>query len=366
MNHPNQGSAPPLNQSNYNAAPSAMAVIPNRKAVNIIAMGSSRQDFFTAQLMETRPDILQNAEIWTINYMGAQIRCDRIVHVDPVHAYLGHPPVRDMCEFSLKDNIPLYTSHPHPKYPNQVIYPFDRVSAALGGITYFNTSVAYAIALAMADGFNEIGLFGCDFSYPDVHMAESGRANCEFLMGIGTQRGIRFAVAQSSTLMDMYCRQQPYGWFADPNLPPNNGGRLMTAGEVFQHVHAHRNPRKLMEYVYPIQTTAPVAAQPLVAQSGQTTGYITYGGTAGVPASAAGGGGAGSGYVIGSGGAGGAVSQVFTIGGTGSPEGTVLIPGITVVGQGGPLTNGHDTSALASKPKRVRARKQKPDQSSHP
>lgn len=257
MNHPNQGSAP-LNQSNYNAAPTALKTIPNRKAVNIIAMGSSRQDFFTAQLMETRPEILVDAEIWTINYMGAQIRCDRIVHVDPTHAYLGHPPVRDMCEFSLKDNIPLYTSHPHPKYPNQVIYPFDRVSASLGGITYFNTSVAYAIALAMADGFNEIGLFGCDFSYPDVHMAESGRANCEFLMGIGTQRGIRFAVAQSSTLMDMYCKQAPYGWFADPNLPPNNGGRLMTAAEILQHVHNHRNPRKMSDMVQVVGAPAPI------------------------------------------------------------------------------------------------------------
>ncbi len=95
-------------------------------------------------------------------------------------------------------------------------------------------------------------------------MAESGRANCEFLMGIGTQRGIRFAVAQSSTLMDMYCKQQPYGWFADPNLPPNNGGRLMSAAEVFQHVHNHRNPRKLSDYVYPVQTSAPAVVQPLV------------------------------------------------------------------------------------------------------
>lgn len=263
MNHPNQGA--PLNQTNYNASPTAINTMPNRKAVNIIAMGSSRNDFFTAQLMETRPEILQDAEIWTINYMAAQIRCDRIVHVDPVHPYLGHPPVRDMCEFALKDNIPLYTSWPHPKYPNQVVYPFDRVSAALGGITYFNTSVAYAIALAMADGFNEIGLFGCDFSYPDVHMAESGRACCEFLMGLGTQRNIRFAVAQSSTLMDMYCKQAPYGFFADPNLPPNNGGRLMTAAEIVQHVHNVRNPpRKLSEYVIPVKAAVPMITTSLV------------------------------------------------------------------------------------------------------
>lgn len=280
MNHPNHGGGNQLNNPNFGASPTAMNTIPNRKAVNIIAMGSSRNDFFQAQLMEQRPEILQNAELWTINYMGAQIRCDRIIHVDPVHPYLGHPPVRDMCEYALKDNIPFYTSHPHPKYPNHVIYPFDRVSAALGGITYFNTSVAYAIALAMADGFNEIGLFGCDFSYPDVHIAESGRACCEFLMGIGTQRGIRFAVAQSSTLMDMYCRQAPYGWFSNPNLPPNNGGSLMTAPEILQHIHKTRNPMRLADYVYPIQTAAPQITEPLVDAPATPAPMQFFGGSA--------------------------------------------------------------------------------------
>lgn len=247
-----------MNQQIHTAAPTAVSHMPTRKAVNIIAMGSSRNDFFQAQLMESRPEILQNAEIWTINYMGGQIRCDRIIHVDPVHPYLGHPIVRDMCEYALKDNIPFYTSHPHPKYPNHVVYPFDRVSAALGGITYFNTSVAYAIALAMADGFNEIGLFGCDFSYPDVHVAESGRACCEFLMGIGTQRGIRFAVAQGSTLMDMYNGQQPYGWFSNPNHPPANGGKLMGAAEILQHIERVRNPPQIRDLVQAVGAPVPL------------------------------------------------------------------------------------------------------------
>jgi len=260
-----------VNQT-HQAAPTAVAFAPNRKAVNIIAMGSSKMDFFQAQLMESRPDILKDAEIWTINYMGAQIRCDRIIHVDPVHPFLGHEVVRDMCDHSLRDNIPFYTSHPHPKYANHVVYPFARVSAALGGITYFNTSVAYAIALAMADGFNEIGLFGCDFSYPNVHIAESGRACCEFLMGIGTQRGIRFAVAQGSTLMDMHVMQQPYGWFANPNLPPANGGGLMTAAQILQHENAVRNPPKLTGNYGYIHVASPQVVQPLVPPYGTEIG----------------------------------------------------------------------------------------------
>lgn len=247
------------------AAPTAIMHAPARKAVNIIAMGSSRSDFFQAQLMESRPEILQNAETWCINYMGAQIRCDRIIHVDPVHPYLGHPVVRDMCEYALKDNTPFYTSWPHPRYSNHVVYPFARVMASFGGITYFNTSVSYAIALALADGFNEIGLFGCDFSYPDVHLAESGRACCEFYMGIGTQRGVRFAVAQNSTLMDMYNKQQPYGWFVDPNHPPGMGGKIMTAQQILAHEERIRNPPKLAAQFQVIQVASPSVIQPIAA-----------------------------------------------------------------------------------------------------
>ena len=249
--------------------PTPISLMPNRKAVNIIAMGSSRNDFFQAQLMESRPDILQNAETWCINYMGGQIRCDRIIHVDPVHAFLGHPIVRDMCEYALKDNIPFYTSHPHPKYNNHVVYPFARVSAAFGGITYFNTSVSYAIAMALADGFTEIGLFGCDFSYPDVHMAESGRACCEFYIGIGTQRGVRFAVAQGSTLMDMYNGQQPYGWFSNPNLPPANGGKLMNAREILAHEERVKNPPKFSDLIQTVKMSTPIQqVSPIAVGSG--------------------------------------------------------------------------------------------------
>lgn len=219
-----------------------MLTAPARKAVNIVAMGSSRNDFIATQLAENRPPLLVDAETWTINYMAEAIYCDRIIHVDPIHAYEGHPVVRGFLQKALKHNIPFYTSWPHPKYPNHVIYPFDRVLQTIG-VAYLNTSVAYAIALAMADGFNEIGLFGCDFSYPNVHVSESGRACCEFLMGLGSQRGIKFAIASSSTLMDMHTQQQPYGFFANPLAPPVNGGKLMSVPEILKHVETFRNPR---------------------------------------------------------------------------------------------------------------------------
>lgn len=231
-NHPNQG---------FHAAPSAVCDGPQRKKVIILAMGNSRNDFDAMQLLENRPEILQDAELWGINYMGAIKRLHRIVHVDPVHRYLGHAPVKDMCDYALKDNIPIYTSWPHPFYPNHVVYPADKVFQAFGH-TYFNNSVAWAIGLAGAEGFTDVGLFGADFSYPNAHLSESGRACCEFLLGQMTQRGVRICIASSSTLLDLYCQQQPYGFFSDPAIPPSQpGGKLMTAPEIMAHVEKMRN-----------------------------------------------------------------------------------------------------------------------------
>ncbi len=253
-NHPNQASY---------AVPTAMAAGSPRKKVNILAMGSSRSDFDSIQLMESRPDILQDAELWGINYMGAIKRLDRIIHVDPVHPYLGHPPVKDMCDWALKDGIPLYTSWPHPFYSNHVVYPFDKVVQTLG-IHYLNGTVAAALALAMCEGFNEIGLFGADFSYPQAHLAESGRANVEFLIGMGSQRGIKFAIASTSTLLDMYCQQQPYGFFQNPLLPPNNGGKLMNVQQILEHCNKMRQEQKFARpHVFTIEPTAPQTVLPL-------------------------------------------------------------------------------------------------------
>lgn len=235
----------------------------NRKAVNLVAMGSSRSDFTSLQMMEERPELLKDAETWVINYLGAAWRCDRIIHIDPVHPYLGNAPVKDLCDFALKDGTPVYTSWPHPLYPNHRLYPFDLVCNALGA-AYINTSVSAAIALAIYEGFNEINLFGCDFSYPNAHISESGRACCEFWLGIASQRGVRIGLAASTTLMDTHCGQHPYGWFTDPMAPPVNGGRLMNMQEIYAHCAKWRETKTPRADFYSFDVTRPSVVQPMV------------------------------------------------------------------------------------------------------
>ena len=70
------------------------------------------------------------------------------------------------------------------------------------GHIYFNTSVAYAVGLAIHLKVKEIGLYGCDFTYPDTHVAESGRACVEFLLGIAGANGAKRVIAGGWTRVD--------------------------------------------------------------------------------------------------------------------------------------------------------------------
>jgi len=67
---------------------------------------------------------------------------------------------------------------------------------------YFNSTAAYAVALAIAIGVKRITLFGFDFTYPNAHHAEQGRACVEFLLGIAKARGIEIGLPDSTSLMD--------------------------------------------------------------------------------------------------------------------------------------------------------------------
>jgi hypothetical protein len=58
------------------------------------------------------------------------------------------------------------------------------------------------VAYAIHKGVTKITCFGMDFTYPDAHDAEKGRACVEFWLGIAAQRGIELAVPKTTTLLD--------------------------------------------------------------------------------------------------------------------------------------------------------------------
>jgi hypothetical protein len=53
-----------------------------------------------------------------------------------------------------------------------------------------------------------------DFTYPNSHDAEKGRACVEFWLGVAATRGIKIGLAKGTTLMDAWCDRQErlYGY----------------------------------------------------------------------------------------------------------------------------------------------------------
>lgn len=162
-------------------------------------------------------------ETWAIVAMGGVIQHDRLYVMDdiphilaPLRGTMKH--VDGMFGWLKRHPGPIYTSKAYPEFPGTVEYPLEQVVAAVGE-AYFSTTVAYAIGHAIAEGVQEIQLYGCDFTYPNRHEAESGRGCAEFLIAVAMAQGIKIVVAQDSTLLAV---NEPamrlYGYVKPPKI----------------------------------------------------------------------------------------------------------------------------------------------------
>lgn len=115
----------------------------------------------------------------------------------------------------LKDaDVPLYMQKPY--FDNVTEYPFDSVPTQ-----YFNSSVAYMMALAIAENPDEIGIYGVDMKSGDEFGYQ--KPNMEYLIGLAEGKGIKVTVPDESPLMkfngdgimfaDFYPKYEGrYGW----------------------------------------------------------------------------------------------------------------------------------------------------------
>lgn len=158
-------------------------------------------------------------EVWGINAVAGVIMCDRVFHMDDVRIQekraqaLPESNIARMLEWLRVHPGPIVTSRAHPDYPGLVEFPLEDVINNLGH-DYFNSTAAYAVAYAIHLGVKRISLFGCDYTYPNAHDAEKGRACVEFWLGVARARGINLTIAKTSSLMDaLYSRQDRlYGY----------------------------------------------------------------------------------------------------------------------------------------------------------
>lgn len=146
-------------------------------------------------------------QVWTINALGDVFHGDIVFHMDDVRIQ------RIRAEADPKSNIAsmlawlrkypgrVITSRKHPDFPCLEEFPLAKVLSAYP-CGYFNSTAAYAMAYAVHVGAKKITAFGMDFTYPDSHDAEKGRACVEFWLGIAHAKGIEISMPKSTSLMD--------------------------------------------------------------------------------------------------------------------------------------------------------------------
>lgn len=130
---------------------------------------------------------------------------------------------RDQAEGEQKRHLEWLTRQPADKpiymqrrfvqsgqFPGAVEYPLDEMSERFG--RYFTSTIGYMLALAIAEGYTWIGMYGIDLA-SDVEYQQQ-RPNTEYLIGLARGMGITVEIAPSSALLKaghLYGYEKPLG-----------------------------------------------------------------------------------------------------------------------------------------------------------
>ena len=133
--------------------------------------------------------------------------CDLVFHMDDVRIQEIRAEAKPdsniaaMLKWIRTSPVPVVTSRRHPGYPATVDFPLEDVLNHFGH-EYFNNTAAYAVAFAIHIEAKEISVFGMDYTYPNVHDAEKGRACVEYWLGQAHARGIKLNLPKTTSMMD--------------------------------------------------------------------------------------------------------------------------------------------------------------------
>jgi hypothetical protein len=201
--------------------------------VAIVALGGSFSEYVLSRINSQKFD-----EVWGINSIGAIFHVDKTFMMDPASRFLDDIKAGKQTgiaqEFLLEtpNKGPIYSCCLDERVPEIELYPLKEVVSDLG-YSYFNNTVAYAIAYAIYNKkVSKLHLYGVDFSYKqNINFAEAGRACCEFWCAIALSKGMQIEIAQTSGFMDTNVpeNEKLYGYhrLADPLVQTIKDGNLL-------------------------------------------------------------------------------------------------------------------------------------------
>jgi hypothetical protein len=182
--------------------------VPRRKKVAIIG--------FSATSVHLAPWHDAEWELWGMNqaYTLFERQPDRWfeLHLPDAQPDVALPSYhQDLAQFP----CPVYMIEPDPKISTSVRYPLDRVRLITPTLyhRYFTSSAAFMIALAMAEGFETIGLYGIDCTIGTEY--ETQKPCIEAWCSLAIGRTIEVIIPPTSSLFKtpfLYGYEAPKAW----------------------------------------------------------------------------------------------------------------------------------------------------------
>jgi hypothetical protein len=195
-------------------------VSPKRKKVAIVG--------FASNTLHLVPWNDPSFEIWGMNqgYLHMHRKADRWFEMHSVEATAD---VRDpnYLEWLNQIDIPVYMIERRVEVPYSVRYPIER-AIKYAGRDYFMSSVAFMLAVAGLEGFEEIHLYGINLAIKDEYFYE--KPNAEWWLGFLEAKGIRVYVPSASSLLK---QQKRYGYSIDAR--PNQNLKVLVESRIAQY-----------------------------------------------------------------------------------------------------------------------------------
>lgn len=153
------------------------------------------------------------------SWAGDQPHDPNGVRRSPVDFQSGPPHPRDPNHVlwlkEQAERIPVYLLEPRAEVPNARLFPLEQAFRhfSLDGVKpnrYFTNTISYMLALAIMEGFTEIGIYGVDMMMGGGAGSEYGwqRPSCEYFVGVAQGRGITVHIPDESDLLKC---AYPYG-----------------------------------------------------------------------------------------------------------------------------------------------------------
>jgi hypothetical protein len=147
-------------------------------------------------------------EMWGINSLYRQLEgvpMSRFSAWFEIHSveFLANRPDKKAVQAHFKAlsemKIPLYMKDHYDIFPTSVKYPLEEVVNYLKCSRYFTNTISYMIALAIAQQYTDIAIYGVDMAVGSEY--EHQRPSCEYFMGIAEGRGINTYLPDTCDLL---------------------------------------------------------------------------------------------------------------------------------------------------------------------